>query len=68
MTWKMFPTGKHLVILQARDRSKSQFAHQRGTRPERTVPDDRVGWIGVDIQNRSQIHVDADRPQLGGRR
>ena len=64
----MLAASNHFVVLQASDRGEPQGGHLRGRGTERTVADDGVLRVRVEVQDGGQIHIDPNRPQLGGGR
>ncbi len=61
---EVLSASHHPVILQAAHDGQPQFAHLAGIAADSPVADNRVGGVGVHIQHRRHVHVDADGAEL----
>ena len=61
---KVFTTGYNTMVMEACNCGCPHETDFFGFRPEGPVSDDGVGRVGMDIQNRSHVHIDSDRTQF----
>jgi hypothetical protein len=64
MPREVFPASGDAVFLKTSDDRRAQLRYRRGILTERTVADDWILWIGVDIEDRRVVEGDSDGPQF----
>ena len=60
MPWEMFPAGQDAMIVESCNCGSTHSTHLIWLGSKCSIANDRIGRIGVDIQNRGHIHVYAD--------
>ena len=64
MTREVLSAGQHSSALQPPSPGQRVSNHPLRFMPERAVTDDRVGRIGVDVQDRREVEVESEAPEL----
>ncbi len=64
MPGEMFPARDDSMLLQPLDGGKSQLAHLFRIFAIRPIPNNGIRGIGIDIQDRSHVHIDANSPEF----
>ena len=64
MAWKMLSGGKNSLILNTFHQSRSPVGDIHFVFSKRTITDNRIFRIGIDIQNRSKVKMNSYSPAL----